>query len=110
MAKFGYVYLSRGIWDGSRVLSQDWIDVSTRRHISLEWGWTDGYGYGWWTKTYEIDGRGVEAFFASGWGGQQITVVPEMNMVVVFTGGGYYEDSLLSPDEMMGEYVLPSAQ
>jgi hypothetical protein len=33
-----------------------------------------------------------------------------MNMVVVFTGGGYYEDSLLSPDEMMGEYVLPSAQ
>jgi CubicO group peptidase (beta-lactamase class C family) len=109
MAKFGFTYLTRGIWNGARVLSQDWITASTSRHISLDWGWTDGYGYGWWTKTYEIDGRLVETFFASGWGGQQISVVPEMNMVVVFTGGGYYEDPLLSPEEMMREYALPAA-
>jgi hypothetical protein len=32
-----------------------------------------------------------------------------MNMVVVFTGGGYYEDPLLSPEEMMREYALPAA-
>ncbi len=110
MAKFGYVYLSRGTWNGTRVLSENWIDVSTRRHIPLSRGWTDGYGYGWWTKTYEVDGSPVETFFASGWGGQQISIVPELDMVVVFTGGGYYEDALLSPDEMMGEYVLPAAQ
>lgn len=110
MAKFGYLYLSRGTWSGARILSEDWITVSTRRHITLDWGWADGYGYGWWTQTYEIDGQAVETFFASGWGGQQISVVPELDMVVVFTGGGYYEDPLMSPDEMMRDYVLPAAR
>lgn len=110
MAKFGYLYLNRGLWNGTRVLSEDWITASTARHTPLDWGWTDGYGYGWWTNTYETDGRLVETFFASGWGGQQISVVPGMEMVVVFTGGGYYEDPLLSPEQMMREYVLPAAQ
>ncbi len=110
MAKLGSMYLSRGTWKEARVLSQDWIDVSTRRHIPLDWGWTDGYGYGWWTQSYQVAERAVETFFAAGWGGQQISVVPELDMVVVFTGGGYYEDPLLSPDEMMRDYVLPATQ
>ena len=110
MAKFGYMYLSRGTWGEARVLSQNWIDVSTSRHIPLDWGWTDGYGYGWWTQTYATAGGAVETYFAAGWGGQQISVVPELDMVVVFTGGGYYEDPLLSPDEMMRDYVLPAAR
>ena len=29
-------------------------------------------------------------------------------MVVAFTGGAYYEELLLSPDEMMRRYVLPA--
>jgi CubicO group peptidase (beta-lactamase class C family) len=110
MAKLGQLYLNRGTWNGSRVLSQEWIDNTSQRRIPLDWWWTDGYGYGWWLQTYDIDGRSLETFFASGWGGQQISIVPELDMVVVFTGGGYYEDPLLSPDEMMRDYVLPAAQ
>ncbi len=110
MAKLGYLFLNRGDWDGGRAISQDWIDVSTRRHIPLDWGWTDGYGYGWWAQTYDVAGRPVQTYFAAGWGGQQISVVPELDMVVVFTGGGYYEDPLLTPDEMMRDYVLPATR
>lgn len=44
MAKIGYLYLNEGWWDGEQVVSADWVEASTREHISAK-TLQDGYGY-----------------------------------------------------------------
>jgi len=46
MAKFGYLFLNGGIWKGERVISQQWIDISTQKFIdpnkySADFTWAD---------------------------------------------------------------------
>ena len=78
MAKIGYLWLSRGVWNGRSVVSADWIDRSTRASLANK-----EYGYGIWIKS------DAGLFEAVGRGGQRISVVPSKNIVVVMTGGGF---------------------
>ncbi len=92
MAKFGLLFLNKGVWDGEQLISQDWIEVSTRKHFTLNgWQWADGYGYQWWHNTFHTNNNSYSAYFADGWGGQTIYVFDELDMIVVFTGGNYYD-------------------
>lgn len=81
MAKLGYLWLNHGMWDGKQIVSTDWVTNSTRVHAHTSSN--SDYGYGWWVrpkdKLYEAVGRG----------GQRITVLPELNLVAVMTGGGF---------------------
>jgi CubicO group peptidase (beta-lactamase class C family) len=79
MAKFGYLYLKDGQWDGQQIVPAEWVATSTRRHIAAE-PIANGYGYHWW-----VDSSGY--YTAAGYGGQHIFVQPELNVVVVFTSG-----------------------
>ena len=45
-------------------------------------------------------------YSAGGWGGQHIMVFPELNTVVVFTGGNYVTKR--PPFEILREYVMPA--
>jgi CubicO group peptidase (beta-lactamase class C family) len=76
MAKFGCLYLQEGEWNGRQLISRTWVRESTRKHVD-----SSGYGYQWWTHE-------PNSFKASGFGGQQIYVIKDMNMVVVVTNGG----------------------
>jgi CubicO group peptidase (beta-lactamase class C family) len=87
LAKFGYLYLNGGEWNGERIISEEWVRESTLERESLST--TVGYGYQWWLSTYRVGSKTLEAFHASGWGGQEIVVFPSLEMVVVFTGGNY---------------------
>lgn len=107
MAKFGLVYLQNGIWKGNQIISEDWIKKSIKEYISLPDNPSrDGYGYNWWLKTYHSNSGSAESFLASGWGGQRIIVFPNLNMVVVFTGGNYvgYEPV----DDIVATFILPA--
>jgi CubicO group peptidase (beta-lactamase class C family) len=78
MAKFGFLYLNKGIWDGRTLISKEWIETSTRDHETNIYG-RYSYGYQWWiTKV-----GGYPSFLASGFGGQIIGVVPSLDLVVV---------------------------
>ena len=96
-ARFGLLYARAGDWDGTPVLSPDWIAQST-----LPWsdaGSGVAYGYMWWISA---DGWHLGSQFdgvpysARGWGGQYIVVVPERDLVIVHTVD-------LSADEDMRE-------
>jgi CubicO group peptidase (beta-lactamase class C family) len=107
MAKIGQLYLQDGVWDGEQVLPAEWVELSASPYFTLTTSWHGhrGYSYGWWPMT-SVYGAG--AFGASGWGEQTIIVMPEFNMVAVFTGGAYWENPLLTYDQMMRGYVLPA--
>ncbi len=102
MAKFGYLFLNGGVWQGEQIVSQEWIEESTKEHtLTLE---ANGYGYQWWLETYRSRATSVDSFYAAGWGGQRITVFPSLDMVVVFTGGNYVEGEPV--DEIISRYIL----
>ncbi len=80
MLAFGELYLNRGRANGRQVVPEAWIDASTvaltRSRISDQ-----RYGYGWWVREL----GGLHTFYAWGYGGQFIFVVPDLQLVVVAT-------------------------
>jgi len=77
MAKFGYLFLNRGQWDGRTVISESWVKASTRDQVTGVRRYS--YGYQWWVANID----GTPGFLASGLGGQIIGVVPARDLVVV---------------------------
>jgi len=106
MAKLGYLFLNGGVWKGERIVSEEWVEESTKKHASPSWA--DGYGYQWWLRTYRVGSTSVDSFYADGWGGQRITVFPSLDMVLVFTGGNYVGDEPV--DEIITRYILPAVR
>jgi len=105
-AKLGQLYLQDGVWNGERVLSSAWVQASASPAFTMAGWWGHvGYGYGWWPKSSEY---GASAFAAAGWGDQAIIVMPEYDMVAVFTGGSYWKDALMSSHDMTVGFVLPN--
>jgi CubicO group peptidase (beta-lactamase class C family) len=78
MVKFGQLWLNGGIWDGTQVVSADWVAASTRPHVATGEPPADHYGYQWWVT--EADGH--PAYAAVGYAGQLVEVVPALDLVV----------------------------
>ncbi len=82
MAKFGLLFLQNGLWEGQQLISEQWINDSTTTQFTRSSG-SANYGYQWWVRTF--GDKRYEAYFAQGHYGQFIFVVPELNLVTVFT-------------------------
>jgi len=85
MMRFGLLYLHKGGNGSAQVIPADWVAASVAQHAVLDY-WdvlpnANGYGYYWWRRTT----HGHQAHIASGAGGQIITVIPDLDMVVVAT-------------------------
>ncbi len=77
MAKFGQLFLQEGVWDGEQVISAEWVAESTQPRLTV-YGQVR-YGYQWWFQ--EMSGYDVP--YTSGYGGQHIYIVPELDAVIV---------------------------
>jgi CubicO group peptidase (beta-lactamase class C family) len=95
MAKIGKLVLDKGMWNGRRVVSQAWIDQSTRTHVANIDDTFDsiGYGYQWWTDHEKLGDREISWISAQGLGGQRIYIIPSFDLVVVITAGLYNDKS-----------------
>lgn len=108
LAKFGRLFLDEGRWNGSQVISESWIAESTQNHIDPGVTWENGYGYLWWLRNFEVGQQHYESFKAMGWGGQEIFVFEDLDLVVVFTGSNY--TTYVPCDEIVREFILPSIE
>ncbi|MBN2485002.1 MAG: serine hydrolase [Bacteroidales bacterium] len=83
MLKIGQLYLNKGVYQGKRIVSEDWVEKSTRKQISTDNAQPFGpyYGYFWWIG----ETHGYEYYFANGYGGQFLVIVPEIKLIVVAT-------------------------
>jgi CubicO group peptidase (beta-lactamase class C family) len=90
MAKLGMLVLNRGAWNGERIVSEDWIDLSMGNAARADEG--SGYGFMWWLPILPEPAASAvgPVYMASGWGGQYIIVAPQRRLVAVLTGGNYY--------------------
>jgi len=103
MARFGQLYLNKGIHEGKQIISSEWVEQSTQNKVE-----EIGYAYHWWCHTFNVGGQIIKTYAADGNGGQMIFVVDELNMVVVFTAG-HWNRTGSRPWYQMENYILPAA-
>jgi CubicO group peptidase (beta-lactamase class C family) len=106
--KFGQLMLNGGTWEGHRILKEDFVEHATAplynlAHIS--------YGYNWWSENFPYKKRAVHAFMALGAGGQVVTVVPELELVIAFYAGNYSSRSQRDLGHtFVPRYLLPAVR
>ena len=98
MAKFGFLYLHDGVWDGKQIVPANWVKASTQEFIPATL--QDGYGYQWW-----INDAGY--YMALGYRGQFIFVLPDLDMVVVIVSD-QYDGDYEAPEILLTTYILPA--
>ena len=88
LARFGLLYLGNGIWNGERLLSEEWIDfVRTPAPATKSIG--SIYGGQWWLVPEGRDDVPKDAYSTSGNRGQFSIIVPSHDMVIVRRGLDY---------------------
>jgi len=102
IAKFGQLYLQKGLWNEQRILLEEWVDEATSKQISNGDGgvsdWAQGYGYQFWRCRHGVY-RGDGAF------GQFCIVMPEQNTVLAMTSG---TNDLQGVMDAVWDHLLPS--
>ncbi len=113
MMKIGVMFLNNGIYNDTQIIAKQWIEKSvtqysnnTEIYIPGHASGSYGYSYSWWLKSYTKPGKEINMYSALGWGGQGIIILPELNTVVVFTGGNYIHNVKMI--EILEEYILPA--
>jgi CubicO group peptidase (beta-lactamase class C family) len=107
MARIGLLMLRGGEWENTSIVSEDWIGRSTSRHSEMPGSGVD-YCFLWQRGETITGAQLVSAYWASGNGGQYIIVIPQLDMVVVFTGGNYDSELANQPFSMLTGYILPA--
>jgi CubicO group peptidase (beta-lactamase class C family) len=90
VAKIFYLYLKNGQWEHNQIVTPDWVQQSVTPRINVAPGLS--YGYKWWLLTYD-SAQSKTAWAGLGFGGQYPVIIPEYDMIVVFTGWN------ISPDK-----------
>lgn len=91
-AKFGQLWLNGGQWNGTQVVSSEWVQASYTVQAIMPADAGEDYGYGW---RIERDSAVGGKMTAAGRGGQRVAVLPALNAVVAINGGGIDPDDAL---------------
>ena len=101
LARFGYLILKNGVWDGKQVLPKSWVSQIHESDINTGTDWLR-YGLQFWVMPY---GDNQTAILASGLGGQRMIVIPEYDIVAVFTGWNIYDVPALHSYKAMNKVI-----
>jgi CubicO group peptidase (beta-lactamase class C family) len=102
LAKFGQFYLQRGVWNGKRLLNEDWVDAATSLQTASggnpDSNWDAGYGYQFWRNK-------VTGYRADGAFGQFSFVLPKYDAVLALTSG---TSDMAAVMDAVWEVLLPA--
>lgn len=90
-ARFGLLYYNNGIWNGEQILPTNWVKETIQTSVADK---RKHYGYQFWLNGYDENDTSkrwyadvpADMFFADGYGGQDIYVIPSQKLVVVRLG------------------------
>ena len=107
MVRFGELYRNGGVWEGKRILAEEWIRQSWTPRTSSPYN-GHRYGFGWWIRK----SSDYPVYFAWGYGGQFIFVVPELELTVVTTSvadAPREGDHLREIHALLDRWIVPAA-
>lgn len=96
-ARFGYLYLRDGIWDGKRLLPEGWVDYARTPTPQPE---TEELGYG---AHFWLNMCGPGSFSANGFQGQYTIMLPDLDMVIVRHGISEGEDGKIAVQSWLAD-------
>ncbi len=86
LARFGYLYLKEGVWNGEQIIPKWWVELSTKTSQDLN----PAYGYTWWVNTTGVRWPNLprDMFALEGYRSNRCYVVPSLDLVVARVGSG----------------------
>ena len=103
IAKFGLLYLNKGMWNGKQIIPKKWIESATSKQVSNGSNpsndWTQGYGYQFWRSRHN-------SYRGDGAMGQFCLVIPEKNLVIAITSGTNNMGMVM---QLVWDNILPEA-
>jgi CubicO group peptidase (beta-lactamase class C family) len=122
--KLGQAYLDGGVWNGRRIASEEFVrnalapqvpitpettGVTGDRFRNFYYPGAPGEGLGWHNLWVESGDQRYPAHFTNGNGGQLLLIVPQFDLVVMFTAGNYRTGVWnLERDAIVGDIVIPA--
>ncbi len=102
IARFGQLYLQKGVWHGRKLIPSEWVEAATALQTSNgsnpQSDWEQGYGYQFWRCRHGAY-RGDGAF------GQFCLVMPEQDAVLAITSGTRDMQAVLN---LVWDHLLPA--
>jgi len=106
-AKFGQLYMNQGIWNGQQIISQEWVNKSLSKQMTISEN--EYYGYLFWNKTYNAADKNYEVYYSSGNGGNKIFIFKDQPIVIVVTSTAYNTPyGHKQVDKIMQDYLIPA--
>ena len=107
--KLAQLYANGGIWNGKRVITEEWVRKSTQPHARID-DETE-YGYLWWLKSFKSGDKKIAAYYMTGTGGSKILVFPNLRLTVVITSENFRERNAHELSErLLSDYILASIE
>ena len=118
--KIGQAYLDGGVWNGRRIVTEAWAkdSIAPHAHISEETTGVTGEafannyyvtdeGYAWHIINVKSGDKVYPAYHGNGNGGQLLLVVPQFELVAMFTAGNYRQGLWnRERDDIVGEMII----
>ena len=108
LLKFGLLFAQGGQWAGQQVVPAAWVSASLLAQTDIK---GTGYSYFWWQPYLNVQTpsgmRRVDYNSVQGNGGQKVYLLPQHELVVVFTGGDYNSGGS-PPNRIMATLILPA--
>ncbi len=109
LAKYGQLYKNQGQWNGQQIIAKNWVKKTLSPLVPNGQTDSDGYGYFFWHKTYEVDGKIYPCAYASGNGGNKLIIFENLPIVIVITATAYGKPyGHFQADQIVQDYLLPA--
>jgi CubicO group peptidase (beta-lactamase class C family) len=108
IAKFGQLIIQKGMWNGKRLIAEEWIKDATSAQVASKGGsrkkeendWLQGYGYQFWRCRHD-------GFRGDGAYGQYCIVLPKEDLVIAMTSETADMQGIL---DQVWDHILPAVQ
>ena len=120
MIKLGELVLQNGVWNGKRIVSEKWLKESTGAKIPIpDFSFVKFsrsaiaipqpayYGYYWYNELLKTKRYEENIVFSSGNGGQYIMIMPDLELVVVFTQSNFGSWKAKRAFDILAKYIIP---
>ena len=98
LARIGWLYLNGGVWNGRRIVPEEWVRASVAKHVENVNPAGFGYGYQWW----RMDRQETEIWGGLGFGGQLLVVLPQQRIVGVVNSWNVFGERVRP---LMGPFI-----
>jgi len=108
LTKIGLLFLNAGQWEGKQIITPVWIALTQQTQVTSTGNYLPNslYSYQWWTTTFTVKGVPRKCFYAAGWGGQYMFIIPDLNLIIEMNAGNYLGTDRVSQLDLVTGYIL----